>query len=179
MNCNHYHYLMYLKAELSEQDLLSLQQHLATCTSCTQLASEVRLFQKRMNSIASQEVKPTNAAAFTASIMAAVQAQKSGTTIHVQVMNWLQKNILRYSLATVSLFQIIFFSIEFKNTRNHATGLDFPQSNAEVILDSEMIHDNPAERKQHTSGFAACKTPFMERLAYLECLKSKYSSTSL
>jgi hypothetical protein len=177
MNCNHYHNLIYLKAELSEQDLLSLQQHLATCTSCAQLAKEVDLFRERINRMASQEVKPANAAALTSSIMAAVHAQKSVTTLHNQVKVWIQGNLLRYSLATASLIQIIFFGIEFQNTMNHATRLDFPQSKAEVILDSEMIHYNPAERKQNTSGFAACKTPFIERLAYLECLKSKYSST--
>jgi len=179
MNCKHYHNLIYLEAELSEADSLSLQQHLATCVSCAQLASEVRLFQERINRIASQEVKPANAAALTSSIMAAVHAQKSGTTLQSHVKAWIQENLLRYSLVTLSLIQIIFFGIEFQNTRNHAAGLDFPQAKAEVILDSKMIHHNPAERKQHTSGFATCKTPFIERLAYLECLKSKYSTTLL
>jgi hypothetical protein len=178
MNCNHYHNLIYLKTELSEQDLQSLQQHLATCTSCAQLAAEVNLFQEKIHRIASQEVKPANAAALTSSIMEAVHAQKSGATIHGRVMTWIHTNLLRYSLATLSLIQVIFFGIEFQNTRNHDAGLDLTQSKPEVILTSGMIHPNPAERKQR-SGFAACKTPFIERMAYLECLKSKYSSTLL
>ena len=178
MNCNHYHNLIYLKAELSEKDLVSLQQHLATCTSCAQLDAEVNLFQEKIHRIASQEVKPANAAALTSSIMEAVHAQKSGNKIHSKVMTWIQANLLRYSLVALSLIQIIFFGIEFLYTRNHAAGLDFPQSKAEVILNSRMIHHNPTERK-HTSGFAACKTPLIERMAYLECLKSKYSSTLL
>ena len=176
MNCDHYHNLIYLKAELSKEDLLSLQQHLATCASCAQLSAEVDVFQERINRIGSLEVKPANAAALTSSIMAAVHAQKSGTTLESRAKVWIQENLLRYSLATVSLIQIIFFGIEFQNSQRHAAERNFPEAKTEVILSSGMIHHNPAERK-HTSGFAACKTPFMERLAYLECIKSKYSTT--
>ncbi len=179
MNCSHYHNLIYLKAELSEQDLLSLQQHLATCTSCAQLDAEVHLYQETINRIASQEIKPRNAAALTSSIMEAVHAQKSGTTIQRQVKVWIQENLLRYSLAALSLIQIVFFSLEFQNRRDPVAEQYSSSSNSVVILDSDMIHINPAERKQHTSGFADCKSPLIERRAYLECLKSKYSSTLL
>lgn len=166
--------MIYLKRELADQELLSLQQHLETCPSCALLASEVLDFQERVNSVADQEVKPSNAAQLTSAIMSAVQVSKAGDISQNKVTIWVHNNLLRYSLATVSLILLISFGLEFQYSTTPVS-TRYQQTNAVVILDSDIIQYKPLN-KQGKTGFAVCKSTFISKLAYLECLKSKYSS---
>jgi ABC-type uncharacterized transport system permease subunit len=176
MNCKKYETMIYLKDELSDLELQSLEKHLKTCASCALLSSEVMLFQERISSVAQSELQPANAAKLTSSIMAAIQNEKRSETLLDQIKRWLQEYPLRYSLATVSLGLIIFFGVEFFNHPNQVPHPVQQHYQAEVILSADMLQDKSGTTKQRKSGFAACKSPYISTLAYIECLKNKHTS---
>lgn len=176
MNCIDYHTMIYLKDELSDLELQSLEQHLKTCASCALLSSDVMLFQERISSVAHSELKPVNAAKLTSSIMAAIQAEKRREPALDQLKNWIQQYLLRYSFASVSLALIIFFGMEFYTAPKPIANPTFQQYQVEVILDSSILKHNLTAIKQRKSGFASCKSPFISSMDYIECLKTKYST---
>lgn len=176
MNCKKYEPMIYLKDELSDLEAQSLRQHLETCTTCALLYSDVTRFRETISSVASSELQPANAAKFTSFIMTAIQAENRSESILDKIKSWLQEYQLRYSLATVSLGLIIFFGLEFFSQPYQSPNPVPQHYQAEVILTTDMIKDQSGTLKKRTSGFTACKSPYISTLAYIECLKNKHTT---
>jgi anti-sigma factor RsiW len=173
MKCSAYEQSIYLWEEISPEEKAAVNKHMEICPNCAALLQQVQLMKSRVTEVSQNKTTPPHAAQLTSRIMQAVheQQQRLHTTRLASLFSPFQ--LIRYAFATLSLVLLVSFGVEYIHTgapqKTQTTTLE-----EGVILSSAIIRSSAEDRKKRKSIFSACKTPFTDQLAYLECIKQQF-----
>ena len=173
MKCSEYEQSIYLWKEISPEEKAALNRHMEVCPTCAALFQQVQLMQERVTEVSITKTNSPHSAHLTSRIMQAVHEQQRNSTVNLTARLFSPFQLIRYSFATLSLVLLVSFGLEYIHTgtpqKTQSTTME-----EGVILSSAIIRSSAEDRKKRRSIFSACKTPFTDQLAYLECIKQQF-----
>ncbi len=173
MKCSAYEQSIYLWEEISPEEKAELNRHMEICPACTALFQQVQLMQAQLTEVSKNKTPAPHAAQLTSRIMQAVHEQQRSLRPTLLTSLFTPFQLIRYAFATLSLVLLVSFGVEYIHTGAPQKTLTTTREEG-VILSSAIIRSSAEDRKKRKSIFSACKTPFTDQLAYLECIKQQF-----
>lgn len=178
MDCSESKKAIMLYTELSPQEQEQLDVHLKTCAACFKFFQETQQFEKLIQQASAHQPIPKNASATTGRIMSGIQvtdtSQRGGL-----LWNFMGGIFMRYSLACISVFLIVFFMMELMGNSAVYEGSqpkEMVGTETTIILEAGALRENFQKRASKRPLFISkCISSAAGKIDF-NCLKSKVKS---
>ena len=135
MNCREAESHIYLYRELSPREREETEKHVTTCAGCAQLLEAVRAQSNMIRAASQVEPEIPDASRMTRNIMESVhKRERRNRGVFNMIFPMSSANVLRYSMAMVSLLLVVTFVTEY----NTGTQIARPQKAVPVQRNIEL-----------------------------------------
>jgi anti-sigma factor RsiW len=154
MNCKDFERIAYLYEESEPAEKMQLEQHMATCSECSELFNRLEKERPMIRQLFPGD-KPDFPGALTERIVAAVKQQKE-QNLFDKIFQGISFSGMRYACASLSLIIVIAFVAE--SSDNHQGKRAVSGSTGGIELRSASLLENMlTDRKRGESLFATIK----------------------
>jgi predicted anti-sigma-YlaC factor YlaD len=168
MDCKSIEQLLYLYTELAPDEKEQVKEHLESCTACRQLLESIQQTQQKIHTVAVHRAVPAHAANLTRRIVEKLPS-RSKTSPAEAILQFMNKEILRYSLSTVSFILVVVFMIQFFDPGQPNIPTRSATSKV-VVLNASQWRSAFSKKQQSRSAVAQCISPFRSDAYIKECL---------
>ena len=172
MKCTDFERDIYLLAELSPEERVRLEEHLAECATCKKLFLSVQRAEQLVLKVAGAKKEIPNAAQLTHKIMERVSIQKPRRWFRWD-LSLQKRDLVRYAFSLASFLLVFGFGIEFFGKSSKKMESDENQKGSIVISSSRFREELTKYKQSHASrSLASCASP-LRPTEYLQCLKNR------